>query len=62
MHEMFDVAFLCGARRSFRRRKAKESTNEENRGSAFLKNWMAYLEENADLRYPTLDDIGQEDD
>jgi DNA polymerase alpha-associated DNA helicase A len=23
-----------------------------NRGSKFLKNWMSWLEENADLRYP----------
>lgn len=26
-------------------------------GSAFLKNWMRHLEEHADLRYPTLDDL-----
>lgn len=26
-------------------------------GSAFLKRWMKFLEENADLRYPTLDDL-----
>ncbi|KAK5095142.1 hypothetical protein LTS08_008304 [Lithohypha guttulata] len=26
-------------------------------GSAFLKNWMKFLEEHADLRYPTLDDL-----
>ncbi|KAK6007874.1 hypothetical protein QM012_004688 [Aureobasidium pullulans] len=27
------------------------------RGSKFLKSWMEFLEENADLRYPDLDDI-----
>lgn len=27
------------------------------RGSSFLKNWMKFLEENADLRYPTLDEL-----
>ena len=26
-------------------------------GSAFLKRWMKFLEDNADLRYPTLDDL-----
>jgi len=26
-------------------------------GSKFLKSWMDFLEENADLRYPNLDDI-----
>jgi len=28
-----------------------------SRGSPFLKRWMKYLEEHADLRYPTLDDL-----
>jgi len=28
-----------------------------SRGSPFLKRWMKYLEENADLRYPSLDDL-----
>lgn len=27
------------------------------RGSKFLKAWMGFLEENADLRYPNLADI-----
>ncbi|KAG9887892.1 DNA helicase, partial [Aureobasidium melanogenum] len=27
------------------------------RGSKFLKSWMEFLEENADLRYPDLDDV-----
>jgi hypothetical protein len=27
------------------------------RGTAFLKRWMAHLEEHADLRYPTLDEL-----
>lgn len=27
------------------------------RGSKFLKNWMAYLEEHADLRYPDIKDL-----
>ncbi|KAH6690386.1 P-loop containing nucleoside triphosphate hydrolase protein [Plectosphaerella plurivora] len=31
------------------------------KGSAFLKRWMDYLEENADLRYPDLDSIHQEE-
>lgn len=30
------------------------------RGSAFLKQWMEYLEENADLRYPNLADVYDE--
>lgn len=29
----------------------------ENRGSPFLKRWMSYLEENADLRYPNAVDL-----
>lgn len=28
-----------------------------SRGSAFLKRWMKFLEDNADLRYPSLDDL-----
>lgn len=28
-----------------------------NRGSPFLKRWMNYLEENADLRYPDALDL-----
>ncbi|KAI1613162.1 P-loop containing nucleoside triphosphate hydrolase protein [Exophiala viscosa] len=28
-----------------------------SRGSSFLKRWMKYLEDNADLRYPTLEDL-----
>ena len=31
-----------------------------HRGSPFLKRWMKFLEDNADLRYPTLDDIQQD--
>ena len=27
------------------------------RGSAFLKNWMEFLEEEADLRYPNVADL-----
>jgi hypothetical protein len=27
------------------------------RGSSFLKHWMDYLEENADLRYPDAGDL-----
>ncbi|KAF1351062.1 P-loop containing nucleoside triphosphate hydrolase protein [Delphinella strobiligena] len=30
-----------------------------SRGSIFLKSWMDFLEENADLRYPDLDDVLQ---
>ena len=30
------------------------------RGSLFLKRWMKFLEDNADLRYPTLDDLVQD--
>lgn len=32
----------------------------ENRGSKFLNQWMAFLEENADLRYPNLSDLSQD--
>jgi len=28
-----------------------------SRGSAFLKRWMKFLEDNADLRYPSLDEL-----
>lgn len=28
------------------------------RGSAFLKKWMAYLEDHADLRYPDVSELG----
>jgi hypothetical protein len=27
------------------------------RGSSFLKRWMKFLEDNADLRYPNIDDL-----
>lgn len=27
------------------------------RGSTFLKRWMKFLEENADLRYPSMDEL-----
>jgi DNA polymerase alpha-associated DNA helicase A len=30
------------------------------RGSKFLKDWMEFLEENADLRYPDLASLTQE--
>jgi len=30
-------------------------------GSKFLKSWMEFLEENADLRYPDLDDVLREE-
>ncbi len=30
------------------------------RGSKFLKDWMEFLEENADLRYPDLASLAQE--
>ncbi|KIW13912.1 hypothetical protein PV08_06693 [Exophiala spinifera] len=29
-----------------------------SRGSSFLKRWMKFLEDHADLRYPSLDDLG----
>lgn len=32
------------------------AVDDQHRGGKFLKAWMAFLEENADLRYP---DIGQ---
>ena len=28
-------------------------------GSSFLKRWMSFLEENADLRYPDIADLQQ---
>jgi hypothetical protein len=28
------------------------------KGNSFLKKWMMFLEENADLRFATLDDVG----
>jgi DNA polymerase alpha-associated DNA helicase A len=31
-----------------------------SRGSKFLKDWMEFLEENADLRYPDLASLTQE--
>jgi DNA polymerase alpha-associated DNA helicase A len=33
------------------------SDRSHNRGSSFLKRWMKFLEEHADLRYPNLDDL-----
>jgi hypothetical protein len=33
------------------------STDMHARGSKFLKAWMGFLEENADLRYPNLADV-----
>jgi hypothetical protein len=32
-------------------------TQRNFRGSAFLKRWMEFLEEHADLRYPNLSDV-----
>jgi DNA polymerase alpha-associated DNA helicase A len=32
-------------------------TEDKSRGSKFLKSWIAFLEENADLRYPNLADV-----
>lgn len=31
-----------------------------HRGSSFLKKWMQFLEDNADLRYPDLSTVTQE--
>ena len=31
--------------------------NVQFRGSKFLKSWMDFLEENADLRYPNLSEL-----
>ena len=36
---------------------AQHDANPHVRGSKFLKAWMEFLEENADLRYPNLADI-----
>jgi hypothetical protein len=36
---------------------AQYDANVQLRGSKFLKSWMAFLEENADLRYPNLADV-----
>jgi hypothetical protein len=36
---------------------ARHDANVESRGSKFLKSWMDFLEENADLRYPNLADV-----
>ena len=35
--------------------------NVSFRGSAFLNQWMEYLEENADLRYPNLTEVYVDD-
>lgn len=35
----------------------KEAEANIFRGSQFLKKWMGFLEENASLRFPTLDDL-----
>jgi hypothetical protein len=37
--------------------RPKHAANAHLRGSAFLKQWMEYLEEHADLRYPNLADV-----
>lgn len=42
--------------------RAKYAANAHLRGSAFLKQWMEYLEEHADLRYPNLADVYTGDD
>jgi hypothetical protein len=39
------------------RPRPKHAANAHLRGSAFLKQWMEYLEEHADLRYPNLADV-----
>lgn len=30
-----------------------------SRGSAYLKRWIKFLEEEADLRYPNVDELGR---
>jgi DNA polymerase alpha-associated DNA helicase A len=37
------------------------ATDVHCRGSKFLRNWMDFLEENADLRYPNLADVYVDD-
>jgi DNA polymerase alpha-associated DNA helicase A len=37
------------------------ATDVRHRGSKFLKNWMDFLEENSDLRYPNLADVYVDD-
>jgi DNA polymerase alpha-associated DNA helicase A len=37
-----------------------DSTLRNDRGSAFLKRWMEFLEENADLRYPDVSSLALE--
>ena len=41
----------------FARRLAGPDADVPSRGSKFLKNWMEFLEEHADLRYPNLADV-----
>jgi hypothetical protein len=36
---------------------AQHAANVDSRGSKFLKSWMDFLEEHADLRYPNLADV-----
>lgn len=38
------------------------SRNYNKRGSKFLKDWMEFLEEHADLRYPDLASLAGDDD
>ena len=39
---------------------ADGNANVADRGSKFLKRWMSFLEENADLRYPNVADLTAE--
>ena len=49
---------LCdGLQACFVRSLASPIANVQIRGSKFLKNWMEFLEEHADLRYPNLAEV-----
>ena len=47
----------CPSRTALLGYVARHDANVHVRGSKFLKAWMEFLEDNADLRYPNLADI-----
>ena len=53
----------CRFRRgtAYARLSRLNTANALVRGGAFLKQWMEHLEENADLRYPNLADVYEDD-
>ncbi|PHH78351.1 hypothetical protein CDD80_7037 [Ophiocordyceps camponoti-rufipedis] len=56
-----EVGFLVAMTRPKRSLTVIGDSETASRGSKFMKRWMTFLEENADLRYPDLTTLGDDD-